>query len=157
MKTNIGLTDKARQFNAGVLSQLLADEFILYTKVRNAHYNVTGVDFHSKHVYFEELYTELAVNVDAIAERIKTLGHYAPSSLKDYLKLTHLTEERSTTNTDSKSWISELLIDYEIIVSFIRENIDAIEESNDKSTADFLIGLMEAHEKTAWMLRAHLG
>lgn len=157
MKANIGLSDNARQFNADVLAKLLADEFILYTKTRNAHYNVEGVDFHSKHLYFEELYNELIINVDNVAERIKTLGHYAPSSLKDYLRLTHLTEERSTASNDSKSWISELLIDYETIVAFIRENIDAIEESNDKSTADFLIGLMEAHEKTAWMLRAHLG
>lgn len=156
MKANIGLSEKSRQFNADVLAKLLADEFILYTKTRNAHYNVEGVDFHSKHLYFEELYNELIINVDDIAERIRTLGHYAPSSLKDYLALTHLTEERATNSNDSKSWISELLIDYETIIIFIRENINAIEESNDKSTADFLIGLMEAHEKTAWMLRAHL-
>ncbi|WP_010249937.1 Dps family protein [Myroides injenensis] len=157
MKANIGLTDNARQHIAEVLSHLLADEFVLYTKVRNAHYNVEGIDFHSKHVYFETLYNELIIDVDAIAERIKTLGHYAPSSLTDYLRLTHLTEKRSTTDNDSKSWVKELLIDYEMIITYIRENIDSIEEYNDKSTADFLIGLLEQHEKTAWMLRAHLG
>lgn len=156
MKINIGITDDARQKIATILSHLVADEFVLYTKTRNAHYNVEGIDFHSMHLYFESIYSELEENVDSVAERIRHLGHYAPSSLKDYLKLTHLTEERDNEGNDSKSWIKDLLKDQEAIIIYLRENIGKIEELNDDGTADFLTGLMESHEKMAWMLRAHI-
>lgn len=156
MKLNIGIKEEARQQVATILSHLVADEFVLFTKTRNAHYNVEGIDFHAMHVYFEEQYGTLEENVDAIAERIRQLGHYAPSSLKDYLKLTHLTEERDNAGNDSKSWIKDLLKDHEAIIIYIRENIEQIEELNDNGTADFLIGLMTEHEKLAWMLRAHI-
>lgn len=156
MKINIGITDDARQKIATILSHLVADEFVLYTKTRNAHYNVEGIDFHSIHLYFESIYSELEENVDSVAERIRHLGHYAPSSLKDYLKLTHLTEERDNEGNDSKSWIKDLLKDQEAIIIYLRENIGKIEELNDDGTADFLTGLMESHEKMAWMLRAHI-
>ncbi len=156
MKINIGITADARQKVADILSKLLADEFIVYTKTRNAHYNVEGIDFHSMHAYFEKQYSELIEHVDEIAERIRQIGHYAPSSLKDYLALTHLSENRDNRGNDSKSWIEDLLKDHEAIIIFIRENIALIEELNDAGTADFLIALMEAHEKTAWMLRSHI-
>lgn len=156
MKINIGITDDARQKIVTILSHLVADEFVLYTKTRNAHYNVEGIDFHSMHLYFESIYSELEENVDSVAERIRHLGHYAPSSLKDYLKLTHLTEERDNEGNDSKSWIKDLLKDQEAIIIYLRENIGKIEELNDDGTADFLTGLMESHEKMAWMLRAHI-
>lgn len=156
MKVNIGITDDARQKIATILSHLVADEFVLYTKTRNAHYNVEGIDFHAMHLYFESIYSELEENVDSVAERIRHLGHYAPSSLKDYLKLTHLTEERDNEGNDSKSWIKDLLKDQEAIIIYLRENIGKVEELNDNGTADFLIGLMEGHEKMAWMLRAHI-
>lgn len=95
MKTNIGITEEARQKITNILAQLVADEFVLFTKTRNAHYNVEGIDFHSMHLFFETQYGELEEKIDAVAERIRHLGHYAPSTLKDYLKLTHLTEERN--------------------------------------------------------------
>ena len=128
----------------------------MFTKTRNAHYNVEGIDFHSMHLFFEGMYEDLEENVDEVSERIRQLGHYAPATLGEYLKLTQLTEKRSTTANDSKSWIADLLKDHEAIIIFIRENIETIENFNDNGTADFLIGLMEKHEKTAWMLRAHL-
>lgn len=156
MKTNIGITEEARQKITNILAQLVADEFVLFTKTRNAHYNVEGIDFHSMHLFFETQYGELEEKIDAVAERIRHLGHYAPSTLKDYLKLTHLTEERNNEGNDSASWIKDLTKDHEAIIIFIRENIEAIEELNDAGTADFLIGLMEQHEKAAWMLRAHI-
>lgn len=156
MKTNIGLTEEARQKTTNILSQLVADEFVLFTKTRNAHYNVEGIDFHAMHLFFETQYGELEEKIDAVAERIRHLGHYAPSSLKDYLRLTHLTEERDNEGNNSAAWIKDLTKDHEAIIIFIRENIETIEELNDVGTADFLVGLMEEHEKAAWMLRAHI-
>src|SRR5690606_10244778 len=110
----IGITEKNRAQVAKVLGILLADESVLYTKTRNAHWNVEGPDFHSVHLYFEELYGELAEWVDEVAERIRSLGHYAPASLKTYLELTHLTELNAKGN-NSKGFIAELVQDHEAI------------------------------------------
>ncbi|SEK95332.1 Dps family protein [Parapedobacter koreensis] len=154
--SQIGINDKNRAKVAEILGVLLADEFVLYTKTRNAHWNVEGLDFHSVHVYFEELYDELAEWVDEVAERIRSLGHYAPASLKVFLELTHLTELNAKGNT-SKGFIAEMVQDHEAIITYIRESIDAVSEKyKDEGTADFLTGIMEKHEKTAWMLRSHL-
>lgn len=155
MKAQIGLEPKKAESIAEVLSSLLADEFVLYAKTRNAHWNVQGPDFHTVHLYFETLYHELETYIDDVAERIRQIGHYAPATLREYLELTHLTEQRIEKN-DSLSFIKDLLSDHEAIIIFLRENIDKIEEEYDFGTSDFLTTLMEKHEKTAWMLRSHL-
>lgn len=155
MKAQIGLETKKAESIAEVLSSLLADEFVLYAKTRNAHWNVQGPDFHTVHLYFETLYHELETYIDDVAERIRQIGHYAPATLQEYLELTHLTEQRIEKN-DSLSFIKDLLSDHEAIIIFLRENIDKIEEEYDFGTSDFLTTLMEKHEKTAWMLRSHL-
>lgn len=149
----IGIKDnsKVTQF----LTVLLADEFVLYMKTRNAHWNVEGPDFHTMHTYFEQQYNELAVIVDEVAERLRKLDHYAAASLTEYLKLTHLSEKPLEKN-DSLSFIKALLSDYESIIIFIREQLTALENQLDTGTEDFITGLLEQHEKTAWMLRAHL-
>ncbi|SIT96623.1 starvation-inducible DNA-binding protein [Epilithonimonas bovis DSM 19482] len=155
MKAQIGLEPKKAESISEVLSSLLADEFVLYAKTRNAHWNVQGPDFHTVHLYFETLYHELETYIDDVAERIRQIGHYAPATLQEYLELTHLTEQRIEKN-DSLSFIKDLLSDHEAIIIFLRENIDKIEEEYDFGTSDFLTTLMEKHEKTAWMLRSHL-
>ncbi|ADB40307.1 Dps family protein [Spirosoma linguale] len=156
MKTNIGISPENREVVAHELAKLLADEFVLYTKTLNAHWNLEGIDFHSVHVYFEDLYNESAAFVDAVAERIRQLGHYAPATLKNFLQLTHLTEQDEDGN-DSRSLIKKLLADHESIIEFIRSTIDEFADAHkDAGTSDFVTGLMEKHEKTAWMLRAHL-
>lgn len=99
MKTNIGITEENRQAVVNELAKLLADEYVLYTKTRNAHWNVEGVDFYDKHKFFEGQYEELAQTIDSVAERIRTLGHYAPATLKDFLNLTHLTEKNRNDNS----------------------------------------------------------
>ncbi|SOD92109.1 Dps family protein [Spirosoma fluviale] len=156
MKTSIGISPENREVVAHELAKLLADEFVLYTKTLNAHWNLEGIDFHSVHVYFEDLYNESAEFVDAVAERIRQLGHYAPATLKNFLQLTHLTEQDEDGN-DSRSLIKKLLADHESIIEFIRGTIDEFADAHkDAGTSDFVTGLMEKHEKTAWMLRAHL-
>jgi starvation-inducible DNA-binding protein len=156
MKTNIGISEKNTQVVAEQLSILLADEFVLYTKTLNAHWNLVGPDFHAMHLYFEELYKESTEIIDSVAERIRQIGHYAPAKLKTLLKLTHLTEEADGGNT-SLVYIKSLLEDHQSIIEFIRGNIESFEEEHkDVGTSDFVTGLMKKHEKIAWMLRAHL-
>ena len=156
MKTNIGISETNRKTVAEQLGKLLADEFVLYTKTLNAHWNLEIPDFHSVHVYFEDLYGQSQEITDSVAERIRQLGHYAPASLKDFIKLTHLTEQMKGDNK-SQDLIRNLLGDHESIIEFIRSNIKEFDEAHkDAGTSDFITSLMEKHEKTAWMLRAHL-
>ncbi len=156
MNANIGITDKNRKAVAAQLARLLADEFTLYTKTRNAHWNIEGKDFHSMHLFFESQYEQLDEVMDSVAERIRQLGHYAPATLKEFLSLTRLTE-KSRAKNDSQGFISELLADHESLIIFLRENINPFAaDLKDAGTSDFITGLMEDHEKMAWMLRAHL-
>jgi starvation-inducible DNA-binding protein len=156
MQPNIGIKPDNLSAVAKILMTFLADEFVLYTKTRNAHWNVEGPDFHDKHKFFEAQYSALDEIMDEVAERIRILGHYAPGTLKDFLQLTQLTEQSRSKN-DSQGFIKELLNDHENIIIFLRENINkTANEYNDAGTSDFITGIMETHEKMAWMLRAHL-
>lgn len=155
MKTNIGIKEKDTAAVAEILNKLLADYNVLYTKARNAHWNVVGPDFHAQHLFFETIYDALAETIDEIAERVRAIGHYAVGSLKEFLELTQLSEEKPAKN-NSQSYIKALLNDFESVIISIRGNIETVEKHGDAGTEDFLVGIMEAHEKTAWMLRAHL-
>jgi starvation-inducible DNA-binding protein len=156
MNVNIGITASNRQKVADELAKILADEYVLYTKTRKAHWNVEGPDFYDKHKFFEVQYEQLDEFIDQVAERIRTLGHFPPASLKNFLDLTHLTEVNSKKN-DSLGFIKELLEDHESIIITMRECINKFaDEYKDAGTSDFITGLMEEHEKLAWFLRAHL-
>ncbi len=156
MKTNIGITERNSQLVVDELAKNLADEYILYTKTRNAHWNVEGVDFFEKHKFFESQYTQLEDVVDRVAERIRSLGFYAPATLSSFLSLTQLTEFNREKN-DSNGFIKELLMDHESIIIMLRANISKFSfEYHDAGSSDFITGLMEEHEKMAWLLRSHL-
>ena len=156
MNASIGISPGNLQAVATTLSKVLADEFLLYTKTRNAHWNVEGADFHSMHIFFEQQYEQLDDIMDGVAERIRQLGHYAPATLQSFLSLTHLTEKLGERN-DSLGFIKELLTDHENIIIFLRENINRFaNDYGDAGTSDYITGLMETHEKMAWFLRAHL-
>ena len=156
MKPGIGITDKNRQAVAIELAKLLADEYVLYTKTRNAHWNIEGPDFFEKHKFFESQFQQLDDMIDAVAERIRTLGHYTSSSLKSFLQITHLSEDAPEKN-NSQAHIKALLSDHESIIIHCRENIHQVAiEYNDLGTSDFITGLMETHEKMAFFLRSHL-
>lgn len=156
MEANIGIKEENRKAVSDQLAKLLADEFVLYTKTRNAHWNVEGADFHAMHKFFEEQYDALDELMDSVAERIRQIGHYAPATLKSFLALTHLSEYSESKNT-SLGYINELLKDHESIIEFIRGNINSFaNDFQDLGTSDFVTGIMEDHEKMAWMLRAHL-
>jgi starvation-inducible DNA-binding protein len=156
MKTEIGIKTANTAEIAQSLNSLLADENVLYIKTRKAHWNVEGPDFLAIHRFFEEQYKQLEDLIDDIAERIRTIGHYAEATLAGFLAETHLLEETRAKN-DSAGFMKSLLADHETIIIHLRENIDRFgEEWQDKGTSDFITGLMEKHEKMAWMLRAHL-
>jgi starvation-inducible DNA-binding protein len=155
MKTNIGITAEHLKLIALELNKALADLVVLYTKTRNYHWNIEGPSFLELHRFYEEQYTALAESIDEVAERVRALGHYAEGRLTDFLKLTNLVEEEYT--NDQKAQLKNLLSDHETIIRSLRKAIDVIEDKyKDKGTSDFLTGLMQEHEKTAWMIRAYL-
>ena len=156
MKTEIGISDKNREAVASELAKVLADETVLYIKTKNAHWNIEGADFYDKHKFFETQIEQLDEIIDNVAERIRTVGHYAPATLKSYLKLTHLTEATREKN-NSQGFIKELLEDHQSIIIVLREHIKSFaDDFHDLGTSDFITGLMETHEKMAWFLRSHL-
>ena len=156
MKLAIGITPEHLTEVAHSLNRLLADEHILYIQTRNAHWNVEGPDFLTKHKFFEEQYRQIETIIDDVAERIRTIGHYAEGTLSGLLKLTHLTEKTGEKN-DGIGFMKSLLEAHSTIIIHLRENIDRFaSEFKDAGTSDFITGLMAAHEKMAWMLRAHL-
>jgi starvation-inducible DNA-binding protein len=156
MKIQIGIKTEDAVKIADFLNILLADEHLLYIKTRNAHWNVEGPDFIGQHLFFEGQYKQLDGIIDNVAERIRSIGHYAEASFQKFLDQTHLTEQSGEKN-DSQGFIKELLEDHEAIIIFLRENIRKVaDEWNDQGTADFITGLMTTHEKAAWMLRSHL-
>jgi starvation-inducible DNA-binding protein len=155
MNPQIGITDSNQKAVANTLAKLLADENVLYMKTKNAHWNIEGADFYAMHPFLETQFGQLDEMIDAVAERIRTLGHYAPASLKSFLALTHLTE-MSREKIDSHGFIKELLADHEAIIIKLRENIHPFaDDFHDLGTGDFITGLMEKHEKMAWFLRSH--
>lgn len=156
MKTNIGISDANRNQVVDILNRLLADEMILYTKTRNYHWNVVGAQFSELHSFFEVQYDSLADIVDDVAERVRALGANALGTLTEFLKVTRLTEEPNHYG-NAGEMVGKLLSDHEAIVKILRQDlIDCDEKYSDVGTSDFLTGLMEKHEKMAWMLRAYL-
>jgi len=156
MKTTIGITETNTQAVANELMRTLADEYVLYTKTRNAHWNITGADFYDKHKFFEAQFGQLYEFIDSVAERMRSIGHFAPATLKSFLELTQLTEKKSERN-DGNGFIKELLSDHEAIILKLRGNIHHFAiDLKDVGSSDFITGLMEKHEKMAWFLRSHL-
>lgn len=152
MDINIGIDTKQREKIAKGLSKVLADTYTLYLKTHNYHWNVTGPQFNALHTMFETQYTELAVAVDDIAERIRALGHLAPGSYKEYGKLTSI--EDGDGQKSAEEMIRDLVAGQEAIVRTCRETFPLAEEASDEPTCDLLTVRMQTHEKTAWMLRS---
>lgn len=151
----IGLTDPQRAGCVELLKPLLADEYLLYTKTRNYHWNVTGPHFHELHKFFEAQYTDLDGKIDEVAEFIRSLGERSPGSLSEFLKAERLNE--ASTAENANGMIEDLLADHQAVIRQLRGDIEkAADEYNAADVADFLTGLAEDHQKMAWMLRAML-
>ncbi len=155
MEPEIGLDATTRQRVVEVLQRLLADEIALYLKTRNFHWNVEGPDFYQLHKLFEGQYDQLDDVMDNVAERIRALGGYAAGSMQEFLKLTRIPEVSGAFPPDPEQRMEGLLLrDHELMIGELRTMIDTFEEWGDAGTQDFVTGIMETHEKMAWMLRA---
>jgi starvation-inducible DNA-binding protein len=152
----ISLSDEQRQGGVAILNTLLADEYLLYTKTRNYHWNVVGPQFNDLHKSFEVQYNQLNEIVDDVAERSRALGRNALGTMTEFLTPTHLKVENGY-YPEARHMIANLLADHEALICHLRIDLEACaEQYDDAGTNDSLTGLMEQHEKMAWMLRAFL-
>ena len=149
-----GISGKDRATIAGGLAKLLADNYTLYLKTHNFHWNVTGPMFNTLHLMFETQYNELWIANDLIAERIRSLGHHAPGTYAEYVKLASIKE---TPGQPSAEDMVRLLVEgNEAVVRTARRIFPAVDAAHDEPTADLLTQRMQIHEKNAWMLRSLL-
>jgi starvation-inducible DNA-binding protein len=156
MHPNTGLSKEQCQGVVHLLTVLLADEYVLYTKTRNYHWNVVGPQFHSLHQLFEEQYKELNETVDDVAERMRALGGPAIGTLAEFAQHTRL-KEHPGHYPEAHEMLADLLADHEAVIRQLRGGAETCAaEYQDQGTHDFLIGLMVDHEKIAWMLRGFL-
>lgn len=155
MKPNIGISaDSASQLNK-ILSQLLADQAALAFRTRDAHWNITGAQFSQLHLLFGEQYTTINDQIDETAERIRAIGFPVGGQLQELASASKLKSTGKTTGKAEKL-LQSLLDGHEAIIRYLRKAVDESSKLGDSGTSDFLTGLMESHEKTAWMLRASL-
>ena len=154
MELNTGIAQDKREALAGELSKLLADSYTLYLKTHNFHWNVTGPMFQTLHIMFEEEYTELAMAVDLIAERIRALGVHAPGS---YAAFGRLSSVPDTDGVPKALDMVKLLVEaHETVIRTARGVVKLAEDAGDQATADLGTQRLQVHEKTAWMLRSLL-
>ncbi len=149
---NIGINEQDRKVIAQGLKLLLADSYTLYLQTHNFHWNVTGPQFRELHLMFEEHYTELAVAVDDIAERIRTLDVAAPGTYKEFAKLSSIQEVDGV--PASNEMVKILLSGHETVVKTCRKVLVTAQQADDESSASLVSDRMRIHEKTTWMLRA---
>ena len=154
LNMNIGISDSDRKDIAGGLSNILADSYSLMIMLHNYHWNIKGKNFRQIHLLTEEQYEEMFEAVDVIAERIRSLGHLAPGSLKEFSELSDLKEPDSTATENEM--LADLLSAHEHISKHSRKVIQLADDVNDEATADLLTGRIDTHEKSAWMLRSML-
>ncbi len=156
MKTNIGIGEKERMEVVKILNRNLSDLYVLLTKTRNYHWNVVGPRFNDLHKFFDEQYEQLNEAIDEVAERVRSLGGKTVATLKEFSRLTRL-EEQPGKYPPADRMLARLLEDHEQVIRTLRQDVDDTNEKyHDVGTSDFLTGLMESHEKMAWMLRSFL-
>ncbi len=155
MNVQIGLEAKGREEVAKVLNQYLANLHILYTKLHNYHWNVEGRGFFQLHSKLEELYDATAEELDAVAERILTLGFRPAATLKEYLELATLKEVASVAVTGDEV-IKALQADFALIIGELRAALKIADENDDQVSVDLFVGSIGNYEKTLWMFRAYL-
>jgi len=153
-RIDAGISAKDRNTIAGGLSRLLADTYILYLKTHNFHWNVEWPMFQTLHVMFMDQYTEAWNAIDPIAERIRALGHYAPGTYKQYIKLATVKETEGVPRAERM--IKNLIEGQEAVARTARSVLPLAEKANDQPTLDLLTQRLDIHEKNAWMLRSLL-
>ena len=153
---DIGISSGERKKIADGLSRFLADSYTLYLKTHNFHWNITGAMFNSLHTMFETQYTEQWTALDEIAERIRALGHAAPGSYAEFVKLSSIPEEQSPAGLDWREMVRQLVVGNEAVCRTARKVLDVADDADDAPTEDLLTQRLQTHEKYAWMLRSLL-
>ncbi len=151
---DIGISASEREKIARGLSALLADSYTLYLMTHNFHWNVTGPRFNDLHAMFMAQYTEQWTALDMIAERIRALGHPAPGTYREFVKLASIKEIDGVPK--ATDMIRHLVAAQEATARTARKLFPLVDAANDQPTADLLTQRLEVHEKTAWMLRSLL-
>lgn len=149
---NIGISEQSRVQIAQNLSRLLADSYTLYLQTHNFHWNITGPMFQQLHLMFEQQYNELAIAVDDIAERIRSLGEPAPGTYAEYARLSSIKEVDGVPTADAM--VKLLKEGHEQVVRTCREALKVAQDADDESSSALISDRMRVHEKTAWMLRS---
>lgn len=153
---HIGISTENMKKSAELVNKILADEYVLYVKTLNAHWNIVGVHFGALHCFFGQQYEQLAKMIDEIAERARMLGQPSVATMTEFLKMSQLREEPGIYPAE-KELITTLLNDHETIIRTLRTAIDTTaNELKDMGTSNFFTDLIEKHEKMAWMLRSFL-
>ena len=156
MKPSIGITEKNLSKSTTILSQLLADEMLLYVKTRKFHWNVSGNSFMELHKLFQEQFIQIEETADLIAERITKLGGKAIGTLKEFSSLSSL-KESANEYPAQQDMLKELMTDHEKLSVHYRHQIDKLsKDQKDAGTVDFLTGILENHESNAWIFRRYL-
>lgn len=151
---DIGIAAADRKKISRGLSALLADSYTLYLMTHNFHWNVSGPHFNSLHLMFMTQYTEQWNALDMIAERIRALGHPAPGTYKEFVKLASIKEVDGV--PQATEMVRHLVEAQEATARTARSLFPLVEKAHDQPTADLLTQRLEVHEKTAWMLRSLL-
>jgi len=154
MSIETGIGENARKEIANGLSKLLADTYFLYMKTHGFHWNVTGPHFKQYHDMFEEQYREQWEALDELAERIRALGEYAPSTYDEFAALSSMSETKGVPG--AQEMVKILKEGNEAVVKTARAAVPAAAEAGDEATVDLITERLTAHEKAAWMLRASL-
>ena len=154
-KASIGLDTKDLSKIIDQLNTLLANYHIFYMNMRGYHWNVKGADFFTLHVKFEELYTELQLQIDEIAERILTLKGTPSHAYSDFVKVSSIKEDKNV--FDGRACVQGLLTGLSVLIAKQREVIELAESVEDQGTADILTGYVQAQEKLMWKYNAYLG
>ncbi len=154
IKPNDGLNEEQREAMVQLLKTTLADQHVLYMKLRHYHWNITGPQFIALHELIEDQYDDIADAIDDTAERIRQYGEFAPGTLAQMLDLTRLAEDDSVPT--AREMIANLVADHESVARALREDIEVADEHDDVAAEDYLTNLLQDHQKMAWLLRAHL-
>ena len=153
---DLGISKNQRQDVATILKIILADESLVYQRLRNYHWNVTGPHFFELHIALEKQYDEIAEVVDEVAERIRQFGVFAPGTLEEFKQITRMNEEPGV-YPDARTMVANLVADHEAVIRNLRGDIEMIDKQDDEvGVVDLLTGILQQHQKMAWMLRMYL-
>ncbi len=151
----IGLDPKQSKKLAKQLNNLLANYSIFYQNVRGMHWNIKGDKFFELHVKFEELYNDLILKIDELAERVLTLGFAPEHRYSEYLKNSDIREVKNT--SDGMKDVEEILNSLQIIILKQRHILELSDEIGDEGTNALMSDYIREQEKLAWMYKAFLG